>query len=154
MSQALLSISDGMSAWLWPAIAVVFAGLKLRSDSLWPVWLAFAAALTAIVVWIFPELGGLVQFTLFALLTVAFVAVGRTLVGRTGDTDDAGNSKRNPSELVGREVEVISFEFHEGRVTIDGTIWPARITGTRIPKPGDRVSVVAADRVVVWVKPL
>jgi membrane protein implicated in regulation of membrane protease activity len=50
---------------------------------------------------------------------------------------------------------VLSFEHGEGKVDVDGIPWPARIEGPApTPVPGERVRVVAADGIVVWVRPL
>jgi membrane protein implicated in regulation of membrane protease activity len=50
---------------------------------------------------------------------------------------------------------VVSFEYGEGQVTVDGTPWPARLAeGASTPPPGARVRVTAADGIVVWVTPV
>ena len=47
------------------------------------------------------------------------------------------------------------FDGDEGKVTVDGIPWPARLDGrSSPPAAGDRVEVVAADGIVVWVRPL
>ena len=48
-----------------------------------------------------------------------------------------------------------AFDAHEGKVTVDGIPWPARLEGkSSPPAAGDRVTVVAADGIVIWVRPL
>ncbi|MCB1374159.1 MAG: NfeD family protein, partial [Rhodobacteraceae bacterium] len=54
---------------------------------------------------------------------------------------------------VGREAEVVAFSWHEGQVTVDGVPWPARLDGGDVKlDPGDRVRIIAADGIVVWVR--
>ena len=60
-----------------------------------------------------------------------------------------------PSQLVGREGVVVAFDRGEGKVEVDGVPWPARLEAmSPVPAPGDRVRILAADGIVVWVKPV
>ena len=84
-----------------------------------------------------------------------FFFVGRALVGRFGQPGgDAGSTlNRRGAQLVGREAVVTSFDGDEGKVTVDGIPWPARLeTGSPVPAAGDRVRVVAVDGIVVRVR--
>ena len=43
----------------------------------------------------------------------------------------------------------------EGKVEVDGVPWPARLEAmSPVPAPGDRVRILAADGIVVWVEPV
>jgi membrane protein implicated in regulation of membrane protease activity len=146
---------DGVSPWWWVAGAIVLAGMEMLTVSTVLIWSALAAMVTALVLWLAPGLPGTWQVAMFALLSIAFTFAGRAVVRRYGDgPDEASRLNRRAAHLVGREAVVVGFEHHEGQVTIDGVPWPARLDGRdRKLAPGDRVTVVAADGIVVWIRP-
>jgi membrane protein implicated in regulation of membrane protease activity len=143
--------------WWWIAAAILLAAAEMLTASTVLIWSALAALVTAIVVWIWPGQGLAAQVAFFAIVSIACVLIGRTMIGRFGNRGDAAATlNRRSAALVGREAEVIAFTFHEGQVSVDGVPWPARLDSTtqRTPKPGDRVRITGADGVVVWVKGL
>lgn len=149
----LLGLLQGISPWWWVAFAIALGALEMLTVTTYLIWPAFAAFLTALFMWLIPGLSGGGQITLFSLWTIAFLVVGRTMVQRSeARGDGAGKLNRRGEQLVGREAVVESFDFHEGRVIIDGVPWPARLEGSNTPEIGERVRVIAADGIVVWVK--
>ena len=142
-----------ISPWWWLAAAILMAALEMLTTTFYLIWPAAAALVTALALWLLPEMSLLAQLALFAVLTIFFTLSGRKLVGSMGNNAPNSLNKR-AEQLVGREAVVEEFEFHEGKVMIDGIPWPARLDGSKTPAPGDRMKVVAADGIVVWVKPL
>jgi membrane protein implicated in regulation of membrane protease activity len=153
---APFSTLDGISPWWWVAAAILLAALEMVTLPTVLIWSAGAAMVTAIVLWIWPDLPGTGQLAVFALLSIGFTFAGRAWVARHGERGDgADRLNRRSQQLVGREADVVSFAHGEGQVTVDGVQWPARLQGPgEVPSPGDRVRVVAADGIVVWVRPL
>ena len=145
----------GISPWWWIAAAILLAAVEMLTISTVLIWSALAAALTAAALWFAPGLSTAAQISIFAVLSIGFIFVGRALLHRYGD--GAGDDKRlnrRADQLVGREAVVQSFSGHEGQVTIDGVPWPARLDAEApVPAPGDRVRIVAADGIVVRVTP-
>lgn len=149
----LLGLLTGISPWWWIAFAIALMGLEMVTVTTYLVWPALAAFLTGLFMWLIPDLSGGGQITFFALWTIVFLTLGRTLVQRNDRRGDAaGRLNRRADQLVGRDAIVESFDFHEGKVVIDGVPWPARLEGSRTPEIGERVRVIAADGIVVWVK--
>ncbi len=153
-----MAFLQGISPWWWVALAILLAAAEMLTVSTVLIWSALAAMLTALCLWIFPDLGGPAQIAIFALGSIALVFPGRRLaerLGARGGRADNPQLNRRADRLVGREAVVVTFEFHEGQVSIDGVPWPARLDGSaRTPVPGDRVRVTAADGIVVWVRPI
>ena len=148
-----LGLLEGISPWWWVALAIALGAFEMVTVTTYLIWSALAAFLTALFLWLVPGLSGGGQLTFFALWTIIFLAIGRTLVLRSDARGDgAGKLNRRGEQLVGREALVESFDFHEGRVVIDGVPWPARLEGSKTPEIGERVRVIAADGIVVWVK--
>jgi membrane protein implicated in regulation of membrane protease activity len=149
---------DGISPWWWVALAVLLAAAEMVTITTVLVWSAAAALVTALALWLAPDLGGFVQIGLFAGLSIVFFFVGRALVGRFGQPGgDRGGAtlNRRAAQLIGREGVVTGFAGDEGQVTVDGVPWPARLEGpAALPAEGARVRIVAVDGIVVMVRPL
>jgi inner membrane protein len=152
----LVSLLDGIAPGWWLALALVLAGLEALTVTTHLIWPALAAALTALVLFLAPQLSGAAQLGLFALLTIGLVLAGRGLFGRYLRPGAASSGlNRRAQALVGREAVVESFAVQDGRVKIDGVLWPARLDETAAPlSPGDRVRVTATDGIVVRIRPL
>ena len=150
------ALFQGISPWWWVALAIVLAAIEMITVTTLLVWSALAAVVTALALWAAPELGWAPQVALFATLSIGFTFLGRALFGRLGRPDDrADKLNRRAHQLIGREGVVISFEHDEGKVTVDGVPWPARLApGATAPAPGERVRVVATEGIVVQVQPL
>lgn len=144
---------DQVSPWWWIAAAIVLAGLDMLIASAVLVWAALAAFVVAVALWVVPGLSVPAQLGLFAILSIASIFGGRAVTGRFGDGGAASRALNRRAEgLVGREAVVLSFDFHEGRVEIDGVPWNARLEGEKTPEVGSRVKVIAADGATVWVR--
>ncbi len=142
-----------VSPWWWIAAAIALAAIDMVIAPTVLIWSALAAFVVALVLWIAPGMSLVAQLGLFALLSIAFIFAGRAAVGRFPRDGDASDKLNRRAEgLVGREAVVLSFDFHEGRVEIDGIPWNARLEGEKTPEIGSRVRVIAADGTVVWVK--
>lgn len=154
MNLPLLGLLTGISPLWWLAAAILLAGLEALTVTTHLIWPALAAALTALLLWLMPGLSGVAQIGFFAVFTILFIFAGRAVLNRrAAGGDPAGRLNRRSSQLIGREAIVETFHWHEGQVNIDGVIWPARLDeGRKAPAPGERVRVIAADGIVVWVR--
>ena len=64
------------------------------------------------------------------------------------------NRPRRASSSAAR-ASSLAFDRGEGKVDVDGVPWPARLEAMApVPAPGERVRILAADGIVVWVKPV
>jgi inner membrane protein len=149
----LLGLLHGISPLWWIAAALLLAAFRALGAAAIPVWPALAALLVALGLWLDPAMSGIAQVGLFALAAIIFLVLGRLVPGRFGK-EEASRRRRRTQELIGRDAIVESFHWHEGQVTIDGATWPARLDGRKSPEVGERVRVIAADGIVVWVKRL
>lgn len=139
--------------WLWIALALALGLAERRLGAAILLWVALAALLTAMGLWIAPSLPLPAQLGLFAALAAALALVGRSFGHAGGAARARAASAR---ALVGREAEVVAFHFHEGQVAVDGATWPARLDGasSRTPDVGERLRIIATDGRVMWVRPL
>jgi membrane protein implicated in regulation of membrane protease activity len=151
-----MSLLQGISPWWWVALAILLAAVEMVTITTVMVWSALAAFVTALTLWAAPGMGGFQQIGLFGVLSIVFFFVGRWAVDRFGQPG-GGDSRLNEraQALVGRDAEVMSFSFAEGKVVVDGVPWPARLEpGALPPSAGDRVRIVAADGITVRVRPV
>lgn len=148
-----MEVIGQVSPWWWIAAAITLAAADMVIAPAVLVWAALAAFVVAVTLWLIPGLSVPAQLGLFALLSIVSIFAGRSLSGRFGDGGAASAGLNRRAEgLVGREAVVLSFDFHEGRVEIDGVPWNARLEGEKTPEIGSRVKVIAADGTTVWVR--
>lgn len=145
-----------MSPWWWVALAVLLGAGEMLTTTTLLLWSALGALATAAVVWLLGPAAWPLELGIFAVLSVAITLVGREITRRRQSRPDAATPlNRRAAQLVGREAEVISFHHGEGRVTVDGIPWQARIEGgLPAPTPGERLRIVATDGIVVIVRHL
>ncbi len=150
-----MALLDGISPWWWVALAILLAAVEMVTITTVLVWSAVAALITALALWLVPALGAFQQIGVFAALSIVFFFVGRALVGRFGQPGGETGStlNRRSAQLIGREAVVTLFDGDEGKVTVDGIPWPARLeTGSAQPAVGDKVQVAAVDGIVLRVR--
>ncbi len=151
-----MSLLQGISPWWWVALAILLAAVEMVTITTVLVWAALAAFFTALALWGAPGMSGFGQIGLFGVLSILFFFVGRWAFDRFGQPG-GGVTRLNAraQALVGRDAEVMSFSFHEGKVMVDGIPWPARIDpGAAPPSPGERVRIVSTDGITMLVQPL
>jgi hypothetical protein len=161
---------DGASPWLWLTFALALGAVELVATSFFLIWVALAAAGTALALALVPGLSGEAQTALFAALSVVFTFVGRAALRRPGVARPGLN--RRASALTGRRARVVGdFATGIGAVEIDGLRWRARLdgegegegegqgegadgqAGPPAPREGDMVAILGADGVVLRVAP-
>ena len=144
-----------VSPWWWVALAILLGVAEMLTPTTVLVWSAAAAAVTAAALWLAPGLGLSAQIALFALLSIAFIFVGRAIFVRRLQPDDRSMLNRRADQVVGRDAVVLAFDHGDGQGTVDGVPWPARLEpGMPVPEAGDRVLVTVADGIVVRVLPI
>jgi membrane protein implicated in regulation of membrane protease activity len=137
--------------WHWLALGGMLLILEMLTPGVVFLWLAFAAGLTGILLWLAPTLGWQVQVLVFAALAVASVALSfrrrRRLPAGGGDP----KLNRRALAYIGTEavLEVAIGPSH-GRVRIADGTWPA--AGPDLPA-GARVRVVGVKGAALLVVP-
>jgi len=139
----MILLLTGLVWWHWLLFALLLLVLELTVPTDWFVWVAASAGLTSLVVLIAPSLSWPVQCTVFGILTLATLLVGRPLVGRLRDDTDAPLLNRRSEQYVGRTFTLTEpIENGCGTVRVGDSRW--RVSGPALPA-GDTVRVVAVD---------
>ncbi len=116
--------------------------LELVVPAMFFLWLGVSALVTALVLYLFPEISWQVQFLLFSVLSVASILVSRRLFSNKQIDTELPNLNRRGQQYVGRVftlVEPITNGY--GKISVDDSQW--RVTGPAMEK-GEKVKVTAA----------
>ena len=141
---------QSVQPWHWWVLGAVLLILEVLAPGIFFVWLALAAFMLGLIVFVLPVPVAL-QLLLFAGLSVAAVLVGRRYVNRLGLGGEGGDEMNLGSgRLVGRTVTVTAA-IHNGvgRVRVGDSDW--RATGPDTPAGAD-VLIVAADGTTLIVR--
>ncbi len=132
---------------LWGILALVLGMAELVVPGVFLVFLAIAAALTAVVELLIP-MNGAFQLLIFSVLSALSVSGGRLwYLARPAASDPLLNNRA--ARLIGRNVVVAEAIVQgEGRVRVDDSSWPAR--GPDAPV-GARMTIVEVDGSVLIV---
>lgn len=116
--------------------------LELVVPAMFFLWLGVSALVTALVLYLFPEISWQVQFLLFSVLSVASILLSRRFFSNKQIDTELPNLNRRGQQYVGRVftlVEPITNGY--GKISVDDSQW--RVTGPALEK-GAKVKVTAA----------
>jgi membrane protein implicated in regulation of membrane protease activity len=141
-----------LGAWTWFLAAGVLMILELAVPGAFMLWLALAAAATGLL-GLFIDLSWQREILLFAVLSLAFVLIGRNLMRRLATEGQGGLFlNRRAEAFVGRQFTLSEpIVGGAGRVRIDDTVW--RIVGADAPA-GTRIKVAHVEGAALVVEPI
>ena len=140
-----------MTHWSWLVLGLLLLGMELLMTFMFFLWLGVSALVTALVLFLYPEMDWKVQFLLFSVLSMVSLVVSyKYFRGRQIGTE-LPNLNRRGQQYVGRVftlAEPITNGY--GKISVDDTHW--RVTGPPLDA-GVHVKVVAANGSVLDVEP-
>lgn len=141
-----------MSAAVWLGLAVILGIAELLVPGVFLVFLAAAAAITGVAVYVLDALPLAAQLGAFAVWSVVSVAIGRRWYSDYPvETSDPLLNDR-AARMIGAVVVVEeAIAGGRGRVRIGDGTWPARGPDAAT---GERVRIVAVDGAVVEIEPV
>jgi membrane protein implicated in regulation of membrane protease activity len=136
--------------WLWLIGATLLAIAELIVPGLFLIWIAAAAAATAVAAMLGIPVA--FQFALFALFSIGAVHSGRRLYARNPVESSDPLLNDRTARLIGRTVTVVSpIEHGEGRVRVGDSIWPCRGPDA---SEGSHVRIVGTESNCLRVEPI
>lgn len=143
--------SDLDPHWAWLALGLILATAEMAVPGFFLIWLAGAALITGVAVWLLP-ISFALQIVIFAVLAIVAVFLGRNYL-RANPVEAADPAmNRRGARLVGEAATVTqAIENGSGRVHHGDSEWLAR--GPDCP-PGTRVRITGSDGVVLLVEPV
>lgn len=128
--------------WLWLLVAALLGIAELLFPGMFLIWIAAAAAGTGLLT-LLTGIGIAFQFTLFALLAILSIYVGRRWYAAhpVATADPLLNNRA--ARLIGRTVIVTApIEHGEGRVKVGDSVWNCRGADC---EAGTRVRITGAE---------
>ncbi|MEM7189071.1 MAG: NfeD family protein [Pseudomonadota bacterium] len=146
----------GISPWWWVAAAFVLGVIEILTFSYFLIWPGLAALLTAVMLWMFPEMSGSAQMAWFAVLAVILTLAGRYWVMTRKPESQTPALNNRAVALVGRQAVLIDdlAAGSLGNVEVDGIRWRARLSENADGAArGDRLRVASAEGMVLVLEP-
>ena len=136
--------------WWWLLGAALLAMIEIAIPGVFSIWVAAAAALTAVLVIVF-EPPAAFQLALFAILAMAAVYAGRRWYERNPVASADPKLNDRTARLIGTIVLVVEpIRGGEGRVKVGDGVWIARGSDA---DAGTRVRIIRAEGACLHVQP-
>ncbi len=136
--------------WHWLALGALLLIVELLAPGMFFLWMAQAAAVNGLLLFIFPAMRWELQLTIFSVLSVVGIAIARRFFKRHRIETDQPLLNRRAAQYVGRTVTLDRPIVNgQGKVKLDDSIW--KIRGEDC-EAGTKVKVVDADSVVLIVE--
>ncbi|MDD5036159.1 MAG: NfeD family protein [Methylococcaceae bacterium] len=138
------------SFWHWLAFGVFLLIVELLAPGMFFLWMAQAAAITGVLLFIFPGMGWEFQLTIFSVLSVVSIAVARRFFKSHPIESDQPLLNQRTAQYIGRVFTLDKPIVNgQGKIRVDDSTW--KIRGEDCAA-GTQVKVIAADSVVLIVK--
>lgn len=136
--------------WHWWIFAVALIILEILAPSFFALWLAIAAFVTGLALFLMPELQWQTQVFMFAVLSVISIIAWRRYYVKNPIETDQPMLNRRGEQYVGRVITLkVPIEDGQGKVQIDDSTW--KIEGDDCAT-GTKVKIVGVDNVVFQVE--
>ncbi len=132
-----------MNHWSWLILGLALLALELVAPFTFFLWLGVSALITALVLFMVPDMSWQGQFLLFSVLSIASIIVSRKFFFKTQLPSELPNLNRRAQQYVGRVftlTEPISNGY--GKISVDDSQW--RVRGPKLAE-GAQVRVIAAE---------
>ncbi len=136
--------------WHWLALGAFLLIVELLAPGMFFLWMAEAAAVTGLLLFVFPSMGLELQLTIFSVLSVVSIAVARRFFKRHPIESDQPLLDRRAAQYVGRVFTLDRPIVNgQGKIRVDDSTWKVRGNDCGA---GTRVRVIGADGVVLIVE--
>jgi hypothetical protein len=138
--------------WHWLAFGIFLLIVELLAPGMFFLWMAQAAAVTGLLLFLLPSMGWETQTMIFSVLAVLGVAVARRFFKRHPIESDQPLLNRRTAQYIGRVFTLTQPIVNgQGKIKVDDSTW--KIRGEDC-ETGSRVRVVDVDSVVLIVEKL
>lgn len=138
--------------WHWWAFGALLLIVELLVPGMFFLWMAEAAVVTGVLLWIYPGLSMEGQLIGFSLLSVISVVLARKFYKHNPIQSDQPLLNQRTAQYIGR---VFTLEHpivnSQGKIRVDDSTW--KIHGDDCPA-GSRVKVISSEGVILKVERL
>jgi len=136
--------------WHWLILGGVLLLVEVAASGFFFLWMAVAAAITGLVLLVYPGLGWQYQLMLFSGLSVISIIAFRSYQRSNPESTDQPALNRRGEQYIGRSFTLEQpITNNVGVIRVDDSTW--RITGADLPA-GSSVRVVGAEGVILKVE--
>lgn len=150
----IMQFLEGMNGTRWLMIGFVLLVLEVLTGTMYILWVAAAALIVGVIMFIAPVLDWSAQLLLFAILTGVLMYFGHTYLRpkmKGGEPSDLNDRARS---MVGMRVKAVAdFDTGRGRVQVGDTQWRAKMDEGDA-KAGDELKISSVDGTTLVVVPL
>ncbi len=136
-------IFDNLLYWHWWLFAIALIIVEVFSAGAFFIWMGVAAILTGFVLLVMPEMSWQIQFTLFAISSIAAILLGRSFFNRKEINTEDPTLSSQETGLIGKTFAVEQAIINgSGRVKVGESTWKANGPDCNV---GTSVKVIAID---------
>ncbi len=136
--------------WHWWMLAIVLVIIEILAPTFFALWMAVAAAITGVILYLIPEMTWEYQVFLFAILSVVSIVVWRQYYSKNPIATDEPLLNRRGEQYVGRVITLHeAIVDGQGKVKVDDSTW--KIEGEDCPA-GTKIKIVSINNVVFQVE--
>lgn len=143
---------DAITYWHWWILGAVLVTLEIFAPGAFLLWMGVAAGVVGFVVLAVPDMRWEYQLLIFAVVSVASIALWKSWRSRHPEETDQPTLNRRGEQYVGRvftlEQPIVNGV---GKIRVDDSTW--RAEGPDCPA-GERVRVVGVDGTLLRVEPV
>lgn len=138
------------SLWMWAAVAMVLLVGEMMTATFGLLFFGVAAAITAVIVLIKPDLQPAAQLIIFGVLGLLGLLVGRKWIKAklAAKAAPAFTLDSNSEFIADRDLAPGA----EGAMLYQGTPWSAQNDGSETIKSGDRVKVIRTNGIKLLIQ--
>lgn len=150
----ILQFLEGMNGARWLMIGFALLILEVLTGTMYMLWIAAAAMIVGVIMFIMPVLDWQMQLILFSALTAVLMYVGHTHLRPKMEGGEPSDLNDRARSMVGMRVKAVAdFDTGRGRVQVGDTQWRASME-TGDAKAGDELKIVAVAGTTLEVEPL
>lgn len=136
--------------WHWWIVAVVLVIVEILAPTFFALWMAVAAFLTGLALYLIPEMQWEYQVFIFAILSVASIVAWRHYYSKNPIATDEPLLNRRGEQYVGRVITLKEPIIDgQGKVRVDDSTW--KIEGDDC-SAGTKIKIVSVNNVVFQVE--
>lgn len=143
----MLDFIQTLTYWHWLGFGVVLLILELVTSSGFLLWIGLSAGMVGFLLWLIPGLTGLIQCLIFAITSVATVAIWTFFIRKNPNHSDHPYLNRRAEQYIDRVFTLTEPVRHgTGKIRVDDSVW--RIRCEDCPA-GTKVKIVDVDGVIL-----
>lgn len=136
--------------WHWWMLAVALVIIEIFAPTFFALWLAVAAFMTGLALFLVPEIQWEYQVFLFAILSIASIVIWRHYYNKNPIATDEPSLNRRGEQYIGRVITLQEpIVDGQGKVKVDDSTW--KIEGNDCSE-GTKVKIISVDNVVFQVE--